>query len=127
MKQRQLMPANQFGTRNFGQSLLASRGREFLAAWRDVNLNEIEGSDWGVSRAEALVEREKTISPSHSQSASQVLGATKRSGRVEVEKQKAPVRGFFVLWQIFASRRLVLSQPTCSRQLRIFRQPKLSR
>lgn len=33
--------------------LLVSRGRAFLTAWRYVDLNEIEGSYWGVTRAEA--------------------------------------------------------------------------
>lgn len=34
-------------------SLLPRRGQAFLTAWRYVDLNDIEGSYWGVTRAEA--------------------------------------------------------------------------
>lgn len=33
--------------------ILGRRGRAFLAAWRYVDLNDIEGSYWGITRAEA--------------------------------------------------------------------------
>lgn len=52
------------GTANFGMNrslwlqrpwtrILGNRGRSFLTTWRYVDLNDIEGSYWGVTRTEA--------------------------------------------------------------------------